>query len=488
MTAIDPGPRGQVQDGPASAAARRGVAARIVLMVLGVALAVLLGANVSTVGYLLPITVAVGLCGLFVLSRLALERFEWFIWVLLLTRPLMDLSKPDQHAAAAPASQLATMVGAIVIVAGTVWFAAISRRGERLPMGVVSRALLLLTVTSLISVVVSRDPFVSFAQVARTTGAVVVLIVLEQLLRTRRIAMQTLVVCAFSAAIPLVVGLVQIPIVLLMPSVGSRINGTFLHPNTFGFFLVMLILVLYPLRRYLVGRARWAVTIGLLVAAVELVMTASRGSWIVLVLGFVVVGVLLKEERKIFWIGPTLVAMATVAFPVLIIRVVDLAAEDTVGGRPGNSASWRLEHYQTLLDKTDITLFGIGPRMTMSLSVGGQPPHNDALRMLLENGVVGLLCYLMFMIGMVLIARKGLQRLRTGFDRALAVAFTAVVVAFVFNSMGSNVITQFVLLIYLFALAAVVQALAHLATTPPAGLRVTRTQNETSEGSVHGNP
>lgn len=488
MTLIDAVRRGPELSAATPAPSIRTSVVRMVLTGLGAAVAVVLGAHVSTVGFLLPVTVAAGLCALYVLGNFALQRFEWFIWVLLLTRPLMDLSKPDQHAAAAPASQLATVVGGVVIVAGTIWFAAISRKGERLPLGLVSRSLVLLTLTSMISVLGSSDPFVSFAQVARTTGAVVVFLVLEQIVRTRGMAMRALFVCGLSAAIPLVVGLIQIPIIVFVPSIGSRITGTFLHPNTFGFFLVMLILVLYPLRRYATGRGRWLVLGVLVLAGIELVMTASRGSWIVLVLGFVVIGVLLKEERRIFWLGPLVLALAAVAFPAIVIRLADLSAEDTVGGRPGNSASWRLAHYETLLDQVDISVFGIGPRMTMALSEGGQPPHNDALRMLLENGVVGLFCYLLFLVGMVLIAVRALQRLTAGFDRALAVGFTAMVVAFIFNSMGSNVITQFVLLIYLFALAAVVNALTQLAAPAAAGppTRVP-VPNQPAEGSSDGN-
>lgn len=455
---------------------RRGVAWRIVLLALAAAVAVLLGANVDTVGYLLPVTVAAGLCAMFVLSRLALERFEWFIWVVLLTRPLMDLAKPDIHDVG-PTSQLATVVGGVVIVAGTVWFAAISRKGERLPMGVVSRALVLLTATSMISVAVSSQPTVSFMQVARTTGAVVVFIVLEQLLRTRRMAMQTLAVCGLSAAVPLLVGLGQVPYqISIVGLAGMRIHGTFLHPNSFGLFLVFLILVLYALRRHLTGRVRWAATITLVVALGELLLTQSRGSWFTLVLGIAVIGLLLKEERKIFWIGPALVALTALAFPTAVARVTDLGTEDTLNGNPANSASWRLNHYEVLLDKTDISVFGIGPRMTMGLTEGGGPPHNDALRLLLENGVVGLFCYVLLIIGLIMVARLGLRHLHARFDRALAAGYTAVIVAFVFNSMGSNLITQFVLLIYLFALAAVIQALAHLAV------------NSTAGRSVHGNP
>lgn len=505
MTAIEAEPVGPAQPGPPAPPRRALLSlAKIAAVPLGLALIVLIGANSASTGYLLPLSAVAGLGALIVLTRMAMYRFLWFVWTVLLIRPLLDLSKPNASAAAQPASQLATVIGAFVIVAGTVWFAAVSRRGDRLPMGVISTALVLMTATSLVSVAVADVPVASFAQVARTTGAVVIFVVLEQLIRTRRVALQTLLVCGLAAAIPVLVGLAQIPFLdTSYTTAASRISGTFLHPNTFGFFLVMLILMLYPLRGHVPPRLRRWFWVVMVVALAELMLTASRGGWMVLVVGLGVIAVLVKRERKLFWMGPAAVALVLVAFPFLFERLADLGAEDTLGGRPGNSATWRLDHYASLLEGTDISLFGIGPRMTEFLTLGGKPPHNDYLRLLLENGVVGLLCYLMFILGLVLVARHSLRHLRTGFDRSLAVGFTAVVVAFICNSFGSNVITQFVLLIYLLALAAVVQALAQLAAGTPAaagtgaqavsasmldGTPSQQAQNGTAEGSIHGNP
>jgi hypothetical protein len=69
----------------------------------------------------------------------------------------------------------------------------------------------------------------------------------------------------------------------------------------------------------------------------------------------------------------------------------------------------------------------------------------------------------LFIIGLLLLARHSLRYLRNGVDRGLAVGFTAVVIVFVCDSVFSNVITLFVVLIYLLALTAIVQALTWLA-------------------------
>jgi putative inorganic carbon (hco3(-)) transporter len=298
---------------------------------------------------------------------------------------------------------------------------------------------------------------------------VVMFIVLEQLLRTRRLAMQTLVVCALSTLVPLIAGLVQ-----MATGSGSRgqgvvrITGSFLHPNTFGFFLVMVLLMAYPLRRYVSRRTRWLLDALMVVCAVELAFTYSRGSWIVLAAGLLVVAVL--AERRLFLLLPAVVAGVYLFVPSVVARVSDLASEDTVGGRPGNSASWRLAYLEDLLANSEgLTVFGIGPKMADRLTLSGRPPHNDAIRMFLENGIVGLILYLAFLVGLVLVARRALRVLRSGFDRGLAVGFAATLVAFLLDSMGANLITQFVLLIYVLALAAIVQAWVATAVPDPTG-------------------
>jgi O-antigen ligase len=430
---------------------------------LGVAVVLALVVGYQVTGVAFDIVVAAGIGGVLLLGYLALHRFEWFIWVVLLVRPLLDLTKGERGAGGS--GHMATMLGAAVLVAGIVWLAALSRERHRLPMGAVSRALLLLTLSSLISVLHSAQPLVSAAQMARTTAAVVLFIVLEQLLRTRRLAMWTLVVCALSTIGPIGVALFQLATGDGSKAQGvSRITGSFLHPNTFGFVLVIVLLMGYALRRHVSRRARWTIDALLVVSAVELLFTYSRGSWFVLVLGLLVLAVL--AERRLFLVLPILGAGIYFFLTPVVSRVADLAREDTVGGRPGNSASWRLAHLEGLLAASDgLTLFGIGPKMADQLTEGSRAPHNDAVRLFVENGAFGLVCYLLFLAALVLVACRALRRLRTGFERGLAVGFAATVAAFLADSMGANLITQFVSLIYVLGLTAVVQAYVATADT-----------------------
>jgi O-antigen ligase len=402
------------------------------------------------------VTVAVGVIGVVVLGFLALQRFEWFIWMILLVRPVVDLTKGSTGVSAGSGT-VATIVGGAVILVGLLWLAGLSRQRGRLRMGFISRALLLLMLSSVISVGFSSQPLTSALQVARTLGAVMVFLVLEQLLRSPALVRRALIVCAVSALAPLLVGGMQFLSRGGATNGLNRVTGSFTHPNTFGFFLVMLILMGYALRAYVPGRPRWAVDALLLVAAAEMLLTYSRGGWIVLAVGLLVIGVL--ADRRLFVALPVVATAVWFLFPNIQARISDLQTADTVGGRPGNSLAWRLTHVQELLTaRQGDPVFGIGPKMADLLVVGGRPPHNDAVRLLVENGLVGLVCYVLFLVALVALAVRALRRLRAGFGRGLAVGFSGCMVAFVVDSMGANLIANFVLLIYVLTLAAVVQA------------------------------
>lgn len=431
--------------------------------VLALLLASWIGMSYSTIGWRMAVLLTVGSAGLVVLLLLAYTDIERFVYAVLLLRPVLDLSKSTTGAQISSSSGLlATGFGAIVIVTGAVWFAALSRAGLRQRPGVVSVALLAMMAASLFSVADSRLPFLSALQVARTLGAVVVYLVLEQLLRTRALALRTLVVCGLSAVAPLLVGLLQMVTGTSRGSAGlDRLTGAFLHPNSFGIFLVVLVVMALAVLPHLSGRPRLAVGALLAVSGLELVLTYSRGSWITLVVGVAVIAAL--QSRRLFLLFPLAVALLLV-LPSVRGRLADLAQGDTVGGRAGNSFTWRLQHIQEILASVHgQTLFGIGPKLTDLLTEGGRPPHNDVVRVFVENGAVGLACYLLLLAGMCTVAVRFLRAATPGLERGIAVGYCGVVAAFVVNSMGANLITQFVILIYVFTLTAVASALGRLA-------------------------
>ncbi len=469
MTTVLERPGGAAPDGPlpnnlVSPPARGLGVGRALVAVLALLFALAIGINLDTLGWRGAMLVALGVSGLVVLLLLAYNDFERFIFCLLVVRPVLDLSKGDTGASLTSSSGLlATGFGAILIVTGAIWYAGLTRAGMRRPLSLVSIALMAMMVGSVFSVADSRLPVTSALQVARTLGAIAIFLILEQLLRTREIAVRALVVCGVSAMAPLIVGGLQLGTGGGRSGAGlQRLTGAFLHPNSFGIFLVIIMVMVMAVLPHLHGRTRLALLALLGLSGLELVFTYSRGSWVTLVVGILVIGAL--QNRRLLLLFPTGVVAVVFLVPTVRDRLTNLSQGTTISGRAGNSLTWRLEHFQEILSGAHgHVLFGIGPKLTDLLTAGGRPPHNDFLRMFTENGVVGLACYVLMFVGMAIIAVRLLRNAAPGLERGIGVGYCGVLVAFLVNSMGANLITQFVILIYVFTLTAVALALGNLA-------------------------
>jgi putative inorganic carbon (HCO3(-)) transporter len=104
-----------------------------------------------------------------------------------------------------------------------------------------------------------------------------------------------------------------------------------------------------------------------------------------------------------------------------------------------------------VLAASDNPVTGIGLSMVARELELGVPPHNDLLRMYVETGVVGLLAYCMLLVTLALVAWRCARRAPTPLGRAVGVAATGCVALFLWLSVSSNLISQVVVLWYLFA-------------------------------------
>ena len=88
------------------------------------------------------------------------------------------------------------------------------------------------------------------------------------------------------------------------------------------------------------------------------------------------------------------------------------------------------------------------------ISGGNKQPHNDFVRAYVELGAIGLMAYILLLIAMARVAVRGVRDARAGWQRGVAVGFAGCFVAFVLVSLVANVMSQAVVLWYLFAFAA----------------------------------
>ena len=384
-----------------------------------------------------------------VTAVLWLARFEWFLLAVLLARPVLDVAK-----ASGDTPIVASSVAALIVLGAILWLAAQARAGTLARPSVVTVLSVSLLVVMSLSAVFADDPVRSLLQVARLAAAVAVLAVLEQLVvgvvRRRRF----LVTIFLSALIPLAVAFGQQATGNFRKTSSDlgRVTGTFLHPNALGFYLVLVLLLGIAVFRFTTGRMRLLVGAVIAAGGAGLVLTYSRGSWVAFLAGVLVVGLL--QSRKLLLLVPAGLALVPVVAPSVLQRLADLRQQETLSGTPGNSLFWRIDHWRRLLGETSgHELLGIGPGGADFLGDEVLPPHNDFVRMYVETGALGLLVYLALMAAVALLLHRALRDPRvTGLARGLVVGTSACAVAFVVASVGGNLISQLVVLLYFFTL------------------------------------
>jgi O-antigen ligase len=393
--------------------------------------------------------------GLLVL--LALRRFELFVLAVLVLRASADWFRGARAGGPPPPGPAAAALSLLFLLAAGLWLAARQRARPQMPSPV-GLALLALVGACLASVPGSVRPGASLEEAARLLSAAVMFLVLERLVTDRRAVRRVLVACYASAALPLLVGVVHAATGGARLSEGMyRLQATFAHPNAFGYYLALLSVMAVALLPHLRPRLRPALLAFLAVALAQLVLSYSRGGWITLVVGLLVVGVL--QSR---WLIPALVA-AGVLLPLVVpsigARLADLDDERTLRGTGGNSLVWRVDYWRENLLLVDTRpLTGIGLKMTPYVTTEQTAPHNDYVRMYVETGLLGLTAYLGLLVTLVRAAYHALARAPAGLERGLAVGFAACVTGFAVVSFGSNRITSVVELWYFFALAAAASA------------------------------
>lgn len=230
-----------------------------------------------------------------------------------------------------------------------------------------------------------------------------------------------------------------------------RIQGTFVHPNPFAFYLVTMLVVLYASAR--MSRSYWLWGIIVL----TLVLLAGTLSFTGAGMFAVAAGVLALGESRTVRRG---VMLMLVVFVTVFLatdagreRVQELARWDNLDeieatGQETPSHVWRVLNWRFLYREwVKQPVFGYGlasiPRVNPNLNVYkndiGHDAHNDYIRFLVETGAVGAVGWLLFLAGMVRV--YWLQyRKNPSVTRVVSLAALALLAAWLAGSMNDNLI------------------------------------------------
>ena len=440
-----------------SAAVGSGVRAWSVELVVGLALcglvAVAVGvvvAKVSDRQALLVIAVGVVLAG--ALALLAATRFALFLIVLVVLRASLDALKPGGLSGSSVTAP-GVLVGGVLLLASVLWLLAEGAAGRLTRPSRTAMWLFAVACAAVLSTFGSQGPSDSLQTALRVFAGALTFIVLEQLLARRPAYIRGLLVAAgLSLLLPAALAFKQ----LIRPAENfaftdvSRVQGTFVHPNSFAAYLVIIAATALAVVFLSSGAAR-IVAVGVCaVSSTFLLFTYARGAWIAWIVGALYL--LGKRNRKLVLAMIAGGLAMVLLVPSINSRVADLGGAPSVeiGDGTANSMQWRLEYWQEILplwQENPVT--GIGLDQVVSRTVAAAEPHNGFVQALVETGLLGFVS----LIGLIVALWRDLgaarRRAVSEVDRWFAFGATAVAMGFLLQLLTENLLTQVAIHLYL---------------------------------------
>lgn len=422
--------------------------------VLGPASLAIVGIAVIASNRPLAVTVLVATIVLVAAIALGVRRFELLTLLMVGGRTAIDLAHPGANE---ETLRLSVLITGLYTLISIIWL--ILRRFERpLRISPIGIAVAVVTSASILSGLLSDDRVTALIGASRWVFLTVFVIVLDNLLTDQLAVRRLLLAVGASTIVPLGFGVWQ-----LLEGRGrllggiSRIEGSFAHPNTYGFYLAVIGLALIAVIRSLPGVHKLTSTILLSVVIASLVVTYSRTSYAAFAVGVIVIAIV---GRRWLLLAITLMTIAVAPFvPAVGERLADLDEGPTLRGTPGNSLTWRVDYWQTVVEVGEgRRATGVGLGVVSELTDSGREPHNDFVRSFVELGAIGLAAYIGFLLVMGWQVRNTLIRTQSGTEarglpRGLAEGFAGIFAAYLIESVTGNPMTQLILLSYVVALA-----------------------------------
>ncbi|MDD3301611.1 MAG: O-antigen ligase family protein [Patescibacteria group bacterium] len=266
------------------------------------------------------------------------------------------------------------------------------------------------------------------------------------LLKTPKDLTNLIRVIIYSAAIPVLVGFWQLYFEAGMIEEGTnRILGTFAHPNMLAYFLILPI-TLATFAALNLGKKRiesYGYSILSLIFVLVLAFTYTRGAYVALALIFLIVGLV---KFRAF-----LLAAASLAFAFyLVIPPITARVNSLINFDPYGSIGWRIT-----LWTDSISYFrekpwsgnglGTGPLViaeNRDFKLGATEPHNDYLKIGLENGAIGLLVYLSIILSVLIDFYRSFKKQNKPRLKMLSLFSSACLIALSIMSFGDNILND----------------------------------------------
>lgn len=408
------------------------------------------------------------------LVAIALRRFTVFLVLVLLIRPLLDQVKFSNQTSL---FELTSGLSLLFLAAASLWLVAQRESGVRAPSSGIWLVVMAMVLFTLLSTLTSLHHSASLTEFIKLGSWFVMFLVVRRMAQTEQNLRTILAAVAGAAVIPLLCAYYE----LITPGNGTfwevrhglhRLTSTFDLGNNFGRFLMLFLITGFALAgAWRIPPTRWsrvATRLALLAIPVPLYFTYTRAAFIGVGVGVLVV--LILQDRRVA--AMLLVGVALLAFLLPASRTaIQNAARPEQTEYTNDSVAWRFEYWQQVLDLTrGHELLGIGPGSTNLETLQGKEPHNEYLRALVENGVIGLLSFLALLLTIFLGAvRVARDQLLTPLRRACGAAAAGTLAAIAAAGVASNIFDSISFMWYVAVLVGIVDASIIRFTSRPAG-------------------
>ena len=413
-----------------------------------------------------PIFIGSLMLALFLL--LLLVRFEAGFLIIIVMRSSLDFLKNYSGSAAATSSadsgfNLAALVGVGLIVLGV--FYVLFRKADIFQYEESGPFILFLTVTA-VSVFSSHDLKTSLSDWLRLVSVFSVYLLARIIFVTPGKVKAAFTAVLLSSVIPVAVACFQRVTGrgLFFDGTQARIVGTFLHPNAFASYL--LIILVFGITQWFEKEkmvSPFFLRVLVCVASVIFIFTFSRGAWIALVIAILFLGVF--RYRKLLVLLPLFLIVATFAVPSIRGRIENIF-HPGVYARSRSAWDWRQDTWKQIMPLVyQKPILGHG--LATVETEFGVLTHNDYLRLLAETGIVGLLAYLLLMLRLLAATWGDFRRTKSELARGLQVGLMAMIVAFLFREFADNTMRNTVVMFYFWLFVALTRNMSRSALPHP---------------------
>src|SRR3972149_3862174 len=404
-----------------------------------------------------------------IFSALLLANMKNALLLLILLRPVVDFFQDAQiKLGGFGGINVASILSLMLIFGGILYIAINKVKIFSLPG---AKPFLAFILIALVSLTFSTNRAVGFTEWLRLLSFFTIYVLAAECLKEKKHFSQLIAAIFISVLLPSTIGFYQVFTGtgnLATPGF-NRITGTFVHPNQFAHYLLLIVtlaaIFIFESRKPLVKIGMFLLSVAV---SVLLFNTYTRGAWLGLILVLCLLGIL--KYRKLLFLTPVMLLVVAIISPSFIAqRFADLRDPNPYG--PGNSMAARVEIWKEtypLFAKNPLIgngwgrsiLYGRAKILTKTglsnIALSEQPTHNDYLRLLAETGILGFGAYFWLLFA---VSRWGWHRYvqsTHSFSKGIALGFWTLTVVYFTLSTDSNLIRNMAFQWSFWALAAVV--------------------------------